>query len=61
MTQVEQARPRDIVGNVGRTIQLPPGATEADVEATYRDGVLDVRIPIDRTEAAADKVAIIRS
>jgi hypothetical protein len=27
---------------------LPPGATDKDVKATYKDGILEVRIPVDR-------------
>jgi HSP20 family protein len=41
-------------GSFSRTIPLPEGATEQDIEATYTDGVLEVRVPIPeqkRTEA----------
>lgn len=33
-------------GSFTRTVKLPPGATEADVKATYKDGVLEIRIPV---------------
>lgn len=33
-------------GSFSRSIRLPEGATEDDVKATYRDGVLEVRVPI---------------
>ena len=29
-----------------RTVQLPDGATEDDVKATYKDGILEVRVPV---------------
>ncbi|HEX6310710.1 MAG TPA: Hsp20/alpha crystallin family protein, partial [Acidimicrobiia bacterium] len=35
-------------GSFSRTLPLPTGATEADVKATYKDGILEVRVPIDR-------------
>jgi HSP20 family protein len=33
-------------GSFVRSVALPKGCTESDVTATYRDGVLDVRIPM---------------
>ncbi|MGY1704790.1 Hsp20/alpha crystallin family protein [Geodermatophilus sp. SYSU D00697] len=33
-------------GRFTRTLPLPPGATESDITATYRDGILEIRIPI---------------
>lgn len=48
-------------GAFSRSLELPTGATEADVEATYRDGILEVRVPIDRKEAESRKVPITRS
>lgn len=41
-------------GSFGRVIPLPPGAKESDVKAEYRDGILEVRVPVDiaRTEGA---------
>ena len=37
------------------TFRLPEGATEADVTATYKDGILEVRVPVAKpvTESAA--------
>lgn len=32
-------------GRLSRSIRLPDGATEADVTATYKDGILEVRVP----------------
>jgi HSP20 family protein len=48
-------------GSFTRTLQLPPGATEKDVRATYKDGILEVRIPVDRKEAQAKKIPIQRT
>lgn len=47
-------------GSFARTLPLPVGATDQDVEATYKDGILEVRIPVDRKEAEAKKVPIQR-
>lgn len=47
-------------GSFSRSLALPPGATEGDVKATYVDGILEVRIPIDTTEAAARKIPVAR-
>lgn len=33
-------------GSFDRTIPLPAGATAADVTATYKDGVLEIRVPV---------------
>ncbi|WOP18382.1 Hsp20/alpha crystallin family protein [Raineyella sp. LH-20] len=33
-------------GAFNRTITLPEGATEADVTASYTDGVLEIRVPV---------------
>jgi HSP20 family protein len=48
-------------GSFGRTITLPAGASDQDVKATYKDGILEVRIPIDRREANAKKVPVRRA
>jgi HSP20 family protein len=47
-------------GSYERTISLPAGASEQDVKASYTDGILEVRIPINTEEAAAKKVPIER-
>ncbi len=33
-------------GSFARNVQLPAGATEEDVSASYSDGVLEVRVPV---------------
>jgi HSP20 family protein len=47
-------------GSFTRTLTLPVGATEADVKATYHDGILEVRIPIDTAEAETKKIPVAR-
>lgn len=48
-------------GSFTRSVPLPAGVTDEDVKATYRDGILEVRIPIDRTDAEARKIPIERT
>ncbi|MDJ0771356.1 MAG: Hsp20/alpha crystallin family protein [Ilumatobacter sp.] len=48
-------------GSFSRAIRLPVGATEADVKATYVDGILEVRIPIDTSEAETKRIPISRT
>ncbi len=45
-------------GSFSRTVRLPAGASESDVLATYNDGILEVRIPIDESEAEARRIPI---
>jgi HSP20 family protein len=33
-------------GSFSRSIPLPPGAKEEDVKATYKDGILEIRVPV---------------
>lgn len=39
-------------GRLSRSIRLPEGATEADVTASYKDGILEVRVPAPKAVAA---------
>jgi len=48
-------------GSFSRTLSLPPGATEEDVKATYENGILEIRIPVNGAKADARKVPITRS
>jgi HSP20 family protein len=48
-------------GSFSRRVELPVGATEKDVKASYKDGILEVRIPIDRKQAEAKKIPIQRT
>jgi HSP20 family protein len=45
-------------GSFVRTVPLPTGATEKDVKATYKDGILEVRVPIDESRAEAKKISV---
>jgi HSP20 family protein len=47
-------------GSFSRVVSLPAGATEADVKATYHDGILEVRVPVDHATAQATKVPVVR-
>jgi HSP20 family protein len=47
-------------GSFLRRLRLPTGASEKDVTATYRDGVLEVRLPAPGETSGAQKVPIAR-
>jgi HSP20 family protein len=48
-------------GAFTRSIPLPAGAKESDIKASYKDGILEVRVPIaEETKSAATKVPINR-
>lgn len=48
-------------GSFTRSVPLPVGASEQDVKASYKDGILEVRIPVDRKAAEAKKIPIQRT
>jgi HSP20 family protein len=48
-------------GSYNRTLPLPAGCTDSDVKATYCDGVLEVRIPMNGKQAEIKKVPISRN
>jgi len=48
-------------GSFERTMRLPAGATEADVTASYKDGILELRIPIDTDKAESKRIPVSRS
>jgi len=50
-------------GTMARSIRLPEGATAADVTATYKDGILEVRVPAPKpaAPAAPTRIPISRS
>ena len=39
-------------GSLSRSLPLPRSGTEADITATYKDGVLEIRIPEPKHEEA---------
>jgi HSP20 family protein len=46
-------------GSMSRTLPLPEGVSESDVSATYKDGILEVRVKVpERAETAPTKIAI---
>lgn len=47
-------------GSFARTVPLPPGASVDDVKASYEDGVLEVRVPLDTARAATGRIPIER-
>lgn len=47
-------------GSFSRSLPLPAGATEEDVKASYTDGILEIRIPIDGERAEAKKIPVRR-
>ena len=47
-------------GSFSRSLPLPEGVTEADIAATYKDGILEIRIPEPAREQAK-KIAISKS
>jgi HSP20 family protein len=48
-------------GSFTRTLPLPTGTGEKDITANYKDGVLEVRLPVDQEKAAASRIPISRS
>ena len=49
-------------GSTSRTLPLPEGVTEADITATYKAGILEIRIPEPKpAEAKTTKIPISKS
>lgn len=47
-------------GTFSRSIHLPRGASAKDVKATYKDGILMIRVPAG-TPPTTEKIAVLRS
>lgn len=47
-------------GRFERALPLPAGTTEKDVTATYKDGVLEVRVPMETAAREAAKIPVKR-
>lgn len=45
-------------GSFVRRIPLPDGVTDSDVSATYRDGILEVRVPVPETAKTTEPTKI---
>jgi HSP20 family protein len=42
-------------GSFTREVELPPGASEDDVKASYRNGIIEVRVPVKEPAPAASR------
>jgi HSP20 family protein len=47
-------------GSFSRDIPLPGGSQDAEVSASYRDGVLEVRVPVAERPERRAKIAVTR-
>jgi HSP20 family protein len=45
-------------GRLTRTLPLPQGAAESDISATYKDGILEVRVPVPERPAESEPTRI---
>jgi HSP20 family protein len=49
-------------GSFSRTLTLPEGVSEADIKASYKDGILEIRVPAPApVESPAKKIPIDKS
>ena len=48
-------------GSFTRTLPLPPGTKEEDIKASYRDGILEVRAPVQEGAAKPSRIPISRT
>lgn len=48
-------------GSFSRSIPLPAGTQEKDIEAQYSDGILEVRLPVDPREWSSRTVPVQRT
>lgn len=47
-------------GSFSRVIALPRGTKESDIKATYKDGLLEVRVPVEERPASRSSIPIER-
>ncbi len=47
-------------GALVRTMPLPAGVADSDIEATYADGILEVRLPVGSLDRPTKRIAITR-
>ena len=45
-------------GSFIRTVALPAGTAEQDIKAEYKDGILEVRIPMSTSKAKQERIPI---
>lgn len=48
-------------GSFARAVPLPAGAKEQDVKASYKDGILEVRVPVGEVKSATTRVPVART
>jgi HSP20 family protein len=50
-------------GSFARTLPVPEGASENDIQASYRDGILEIRIPVVQPPAVKEptRISVTRS
>ena len=60
-TEDRQMRRSEIrYGSFSRTIPLPPDTRESDIKASYRDGLLEVRAPLEEHVSKSSSIPIER-
>lgn len=47
-------------GSFARVLPLPEGADAEDIKASYRDGILEIRVPVDEDHRTQKKVSVSR-
>ena len=45
-------------GSFSRALPIPEGAGEADIKASYKDGILEIRIPVIEPPAVSEPTRI---
>jgi HSP20 family protein len=49
-------------GRMGRALPLPRGVSESEITATYKDGILEIRVPVaQQPETAPTKIAVTKA
>ena len=49
-------------GEFVRALPLPPGVKEEDIKASYKDGILEVRVPVGtETESSVKRIPVART
>lgn len=58
--RAEKGRSEFRYGSFARSVRLPEGAREDDVKASYKDGILTVRVGLGQPSAGAKKITVAR-
>ena len=48
-------------GSFNRTLRVPAGTKPADISAVYKDGILEIKVPVPTPESTTVKVPVSRS